>query len=289
MMRPLSSSDGQVDDRDRRLAALLGRLALHGRDENLAAAFGGLLADLGLGLPDALGDLRDQLAFDAAHDLDAGLLLGERGDALELPGDQGPLVLDGLTQGLELGFATGQPLLVGVELAEAALEPLLALIGPLLEPRDLRPALTDLRLGFVAAPCRLLLRGEEHRLRLLLGRADLLETAFGVRIVRDPAFRHGSARVQDSYNRKCGRNNHQPCQGEDLDADWMEPRRSGAMRPAWTASRREGDRGETHSVSMIRSGPARVWPVVHDGRPFHCTSQRGHSHVSMNDMWPGYP
>src|SRR6202051_1880047 len=35
----------------------------------------------------------------------------------------------------------------------------------------------------------------------------------------------------------------------------MEPRRSGAMRPAWNASRRERDRGETHSVS--RSGRGR--------------------------------
>src|SRR6202035_360151 len=35
----------------------------------------------------------------------------------------------------------------------------------------------------------------------------------------------------------------------------MEPRRSGAMRPAWNASRRERDRGETHGVS--RSGRGR--------------------------------
>ena len=278
----------QVDDRDRRLAALLGGLALHGSDENLAAAFGGLVADLGLGLPDALGDLRDEVAFDAAHDLDAGLLLGERGDALELPGDQGALLLDGLTQGLELGFSTGQPLLVGVELAQPPLEALLALIGPLLEPRDLRSPLTDLRLGLVAAPCRLLLRGEEHRLRLLLGRADLLETAFGVRIVRTRlsatvlrAYRTATtanaaatitsparARISMPIGWNLGVGRDAPC------LDCLTPRR---------------DRGETHSVSMIRSGPARVWPVVHDGRPFHCTSQRGHSHVSMNDTWPGYP
>jgi hypothetical protein len=107
--------------------------------------------------------------------------------------------------------------------------------------------------------------------------------------VCDAAFRHGSARVQKCCNRKHGRNNHQPCQGEDLDADGMEPRRSGAMRPAWNASCREGDRGETHSVSMIRSGPARFWPVVPDGRHFHCTSPRGYSHVSINVTRPGYP
>ena len=83
----------------------------------------------------------------------------------------------------ELGFATGQPLLVGVELAEAALEPLLALIGPLLQPRDLGAALAHLGLGFIAPPCRLFLCGEQHRLRLLLDGADLLETAFGIRIV----------------------------------------------------------------------------------------------------------
>src|ERR1700686_3806192 len=56
---------GEVDDRDRRLAALLGRLALHRRDENLAAALGRLLADLDLGLTDPFGDLGDQLALDA--------------------------------------------------------------------------------------------------------------------------------------------------------------------------------------------------------------------------------
>ena len=244
-----------MDDRDGRLAALLGRLALHRRDENLAAALAGLLANLDLGLTDPLGDLRHQLAFDAADHLDAGLLLGKRGDPLELLGDQGALILDRLAQGLELGFTTGQPLLVGVQLAEPALEPLLALVGPLLEPRDLRPALANLRLGLVPAACGLLLRGEQHRFCFLLDRADLLETAFSVRVVRDPAFRHGSARVDNRCSRKCGRNNHQPCQGEDLDADGMEPRRSGAMRPAWNASRREGDRGETHSVS--RSGRGR--------------------------------
>ena len=185
------------------------------------------------------------------------------------------LVLDGLAQGLELGFATGQPLLVRIQLAEPALEPLLALVGPLLEPGDLRPALADLRFSLVATSRRLLLRGEEHRLRLLLGRSDLLETAFSIRVVRHAALRHGSARVHKRCSRKRGRNNHQPYQGEDLDADGMEPRRSGAMRPAWNASRREGDRGETHSVSMIRSGPARVWPVVHDGRQFPLYEPKG--------------
>ncbi len=94
------------------------------------------------------------------------------------------------------------------ELAEAALQSLLALVGPLLESRDLRSALADLRLSLVAAPCRLLLRRQQDGLRLLLGGADLLETAFGINVVRDAALRHGPARVQNSRNRKCGRNNH---------------------------------------------------------------------------------
>src|SRR4029077_14285063 len=47
----------KVDDRDRRLAALLRRLALHRRDQNLPALRGGFFADLHLRLADALGDL----------------------------------------------------------------------------------------------------------------------------------------------------------------------------------------------------------------------------------------
>ncbi len=96
----------------------------------------------------------------------------------------------------------------GVEFAEAALEPLLALVGALLQPRDLRAALADLGLGFIATACRLLLGGEQHRLRFLFDGAYLLETALGIRIVRDAAFRHGFARVPKCCNRKCGRNNH---------------------------------------------------------------------------------
>src|SRR5580700_9521161 len=55
----------------------------------------------------------------------------------------------------------------------------------------------------------------------------------------------------------------------------MEPRRSGAMRPAENASRRERDRGETRNVSMIRSGPARFWPVVRDGRTMSLYEPKG--------------
>ena len=105
------------------------------------------------------------------------------------------LVLDGLPQGLELRLAAGQALLVRVELAQAAFESLLALIGPLLEPCDLRPALANLRLRLIATTRGLLLRGEEHRLRLLFGGTDLIETAFGISVVRHAALRHGSARV----------------------------------------------------------------------------------------------
>ena len=208
MIRPLSSSEGRCttvtdasplcSDAWRCIAAM--------RISRLRSA--GLLADLGLGLADPLGDLGDELALDAAHDLDAGFLLGERGDPLELARDQRPLVLDGLAQRLELGFAPGQALLVRIELAQPALEPLLALVGPLLEPGDLRTALANLRLGFVATPGGLLLRGEEHRLGLLFGRPDLLEASFSVSVVRETALRHASARVQECCSRKRGRNNH---------------------------------------------------------------------------------
>ena len=47
------------------------------------------------------------------------------------------------------------------------------------------------------------------------------------------------------------------------------------MRPAWTASRRERDRGETRNASMIRSGPARFWPVVHNGKTFPLYEPKG--------------
>ena len=167
-----------------------------------------LLADLGLRLTDPLGDLRDQLALDAADHLDAGLLLGKRGDPLELLGDQGALILDGLTEPFELGLAPREPLLVRVQLAEAALESLLALIRPLLQPRDLGPPLADLRFCLVTSPCRFFLGCEQHRLGFLFDGADLLETALSISVVRDAAFRHGFARVQKCCNGKHGRNNH---------------------------------------------------------------------------------
>jgi hypothetical protein len=63
----------------------------------------------------------------------------------------------------------------------------------------------------------------------------------------------------------------------------------GRDAPCWECLMPGKGRGETRSVSMIRSGPARFWPVVLDGRLFHCTSQRGYSHVSIDVTWPGYP
>jgi hypothetical protein len=47
------------------------------------------------------------------------------------------------------------------------------------------------------------------------------------------------------------------------------------MRPAWTASRPERDRGETRNVSMIRSGPARSGPVVLNGKTFSLYEPKG--------------
>ena len=178
-----------------------------------------------------------------------------------------------------------------VQLAEAALESLLALIGPLLQPRDLGPAFADLRFGLVAPPCRLLLRGEEHRLGFLLGGADLLETAFSISVVRDAALRDASARIHESGSRKHGRNNHQPYQGDDLDADGMEPRRSGASAPCLECLYvGEGDRGETHNVSMIRSGPARDLAGRSRRKTIPIVRAKGlTSHVSMNATAAGYP
>ena len=217
-------------------------------------------------MADPLGDLRDEFALDAANHLDPRLLLGHRGHPLELAGDQGALLLHSLPEGFQLRLAPRQPLFVGVELSEPALEALLALGGALLKARDLRAALADLSLGLVATAGRFLFRRQEHGLRLLLSGTDLLEAPFSIGVLRHAALRHGLAGVNKSRSRKSGRNNHQPYQGKDLGADWVEPRRSGATRPAWDASHGEGNRDETRSVSMIRLGPARFWPVVLHGR-----------------------
>ena len=209
-----------------------------------------------------------QLALDAAHHLGARLLLRECRDALQLGGDQTPLILDGLPKRLELGLATCQPLLVGFELPKTALEALLALIGPLLLPRNLGAALANLGLRLVATARGFLLCGKEHGLRLLLRDAQLIKAPFSVSVMGVAHLGDASTRIHESGSRKRGRNNHQPYQGDDLDADGMEPRRSGAMRPAWNASSGERDRDETHIVSLLRSGPARDWPVVHHVKTF---------------------
>ena len=182
---------------------------------------------------DPLGDLGDELALDAAHHLGAGFLLGEGGDALQLGGDQRAFVLDRLAQRLELSFAPGQSLFVGVELAKTALETLLALIGALLELCDLGAAFANLSLGFIATAGRFLFRGQQHGLGFLLDRAHLIEAAFGVRVVRDLHLRDASARVDQCSSRKCGCNNHQPDKGDDLDADGIGTSEVGRGAPCW--------------------------------------------------------
>ena len=186
-----------MDDADRRLAALLRRLALHRGDEDLAALRRRLLADLETGLTDPLGDLRDELALDAANHLCAGLLLGEGGDPLQLGGDERPFVLDGLAERLDLGFPPGEALFVGVHLAETAFEPLLALICALFEAGDLGPAFANLSLGLVPTTSRLLLRREEHGLGFLLDGADLIEAPFRVRVVGALHLRNASTCIDE--------------------------------------------------------------------------------------------
>src|ERR1700680_1462376 len=217
---------GQMHDGDRCLAALLRGLTLHGGDEDLAALCGRFLADLGLGLTDPLGDLGAELPPDAAHDLGASLWLGKRRHALELPGDGCPLILDRLAERLQFRLAPGQPLFVGVELAEPSFETFLALVGALLQACDLGTAFADLGLGLIATARCLLLGGQEHGFRLLLGGARLVQALLAVRVVAGSSLSHASASVYESRSRKCGRNNHQPRQGHDLDVDWVGPRRS---------------------------------------------------------------
>ncbi len=61
------------------------------------------------------------------------------------------------------------------------------------------------------------------------------------------------------------------------------------MRPAWNASRREGDRGETRNVPLIRSGPARFWPVVRDGKTMSLYEPKGLPACFDQEGAAGYP
>jgi hypothetical protein len=79
------------------------------------------------------------------------------------------LILDRLSQGFEFGLSATQALLVRIQLAETPLDSFLTLVGALLEPGHLSPALADLGLAFVPAPRGLLFGGEEDCLAVLLG------------------------------------------------------------------------------------------------------------------------
>src|SRR5438876_177396 len=82
------------------------------------------------------------------------------------------VVDDRLTLGLELHLTPAQALFVALQLAHAALEALLTLVGPLLEPCHLGAPLPGFRLDLVAPAGGLLLRREQDRLGLLLGAAQ---------------------------------------------------------------------------------------------------------------------
>src|ERR1019366_6000784 len=115
---PLTADDpslqvvgGEMEDGDGGLARLLGGVALHGGDEDLATALLRLLAYPLLGGPDAFGELVVQLTLDLAEQLGPGLLLAHARDPLQLLGDAGALILD-LDPGLlELLLAPAEPLL----------------------------------------------------------------------------------------------------------------------------------------------------------------------------------
>ncbi len=200
MIRALEVVAGEVHDGHRRLPGLVGGVALHGRDEDLAAALVGLLADAVVGGADPLGDLGVELSLHLREQLGASLLLGQAGDALELAADQLALALGGLAELLELLLAAGEALLALLELADAPLQRLLALAGALLEPGDLGAALADVGLGLPADPEGLLAGADQDLLGLLLSGllSDALvgvgDAAALARLLR------GAARVDDGGN-----------------------------------------------------------------------------------------
>src|SRR6202011_1788081 len=153
----------------RGVAGLLRCLTLHRGDQDFPALLSGFLPDARLGSANALCDLAGQLAFDGAEQLCARFLLGQRGHTLQLPLDRRALVFDRLAQRFELGLAAPQALLIGIQLAQAALDALLTLAGALLEPGYFGAALADLGLAFVTAARRLLLCRQEDGLAVLLG------------------------------------------------------------------------------------------------------------------------
>jgi hypothetical protein len=108
-------------------------------------------------------------------------------------------------------------LLVGVELAETALESLLALVGALFEARKLGPAFANFSLSLVSPSSRVLFCGEEHGFRFLFGDAHLIEASFGIRVVLALHLGNASTRIHNGCGRKRGCNNHQPDKGDDLD------------------------------------------------------------------------
>src|ERR1019366_6638294 len=144
---PLAADDpslqvvgGEMEDRDRGLTRLLGGVALHGGDEDLATALLRLLAHPQLGGPDAFGDLVVQLALDLVEQLGPGLLLAHAGDPLQLLGDAGALVLDLQAGLIELLLAPGEPLLPLLDIPVALLEALLTLGEALLQACHLATA-----------------------------------------------------------------------------------------------------------------------------------------------------
>src|SRR6202022_4450387 len=102
---------------------------------------GGLLADPGIGGTDALCDLVVELAFDLPQQLLPSLLLGQPGDPLQLLLHRGTLDLDLDPLLLQLLLATVEPLFALLDVADPALQALLALRQRLLLAGDFAAAL----------------------------------------------------------------------------------------------------------------------------------------------------
>src|ERR1700730_18766464 len=187
----------QLHHSDRRVARLLRSLALHRGDQDLPALFSSFFADPGLSRANALGDLAGQLTLHSAQQLRACLVLRQGGHTLQLSLDRTALIFDRLSQGFELGLSATQALLVRIQLAQTALDSFLTLVGALLEPGDLSPALADLGLAFVPASRRLLFRGQKDRLAVLLGDDPQVFLAQIVSVAGFACPRNAASRVQE--------------------------------------------------------------------------------------------
>ena len=153
----------QVHDRHHRLAGLLRGEPLDRRGEHLAGVLLGLVGGCLLDVAREQGGRPPGIGLHRGHQLGAGLLDGEPGDALEHGPPVGLEVEQLGAPGLEGGLGVGQ--LVGplVEVPLLAVEPLLALGDPVLAPLDVLTLLVQVLVELVLARGRALaVHQEQH-------------------------------------------------------------------------------------------------------------------------------